>query len=321
MTKREVCFAVVFNHRYDENIPKLEKIYADRFDSLFFLVPFYTGDQPNVLSVYENSIFFHGFFAQAYERLFSERYSHYVFIADDLILHPRLNADNLIDELRLGDDAGYITHLVPLADQTFKWDWQMMALDAIKNSPLPRATFEQELPSLEEARARAEAHRVRTRDLAWGDLKALRGGRYREYVRPAKFLWKHRRDLSLPYPYVVAYSDLIVVPRHALRQFCHYCGVFAAMNLFVEVAAPTALMLACERIVVETDTDLHGRVLWEQDEVTQLLAEHDYDLRRILDSYEDDQMFLHPLKLSKLKFDNFQNDRAVHHHHEHLSAD
>ncbi len=300
MTAQDVCFTVVFNHRYDENIPKLERIYEKRFASLFFLVPFYTGVRPDVVSVYENSVFFHGFFAQAYERLFSERFSHYVFVADDLILHPRLNAANLVAELRLDEDAAYIKHLNPLPDQTLRWHWQLWVLETIRQPRLPSATLERELPSGEEALARLKAHGLIVRDLAWSDLKALRGARAKKWLRAFGFYVRNWKDLSLPYPYVAGYSDLIVVPAHALKRFCHYCGVFAAMNLFVEVAAPTALALACERIVVERDTPWHGREIWDAEQVRRILSEHDHDLGRILGAYDENQLYMHPLKLTSL---------------------
>jgi hypothetical protein len=303
----DICFCIVFNHRFDANVPKLERIYKDRFDTLFFLMPLYTGANRQVLTVYENSVFFQGFFAQAFERLFAERYSHYVFIADDLILHPRLNAANLLDELGLTGDAAYIKSLTALADQTFKWPWQLGILNTVLNPEFVRTALAQELPSAEEAHARCRAHGVQVRDLAWSDLRALRGSGYKAYLRAISFLFSNRNNLSIPYPYVAGYSDFLIVPKHAIRQFCRYCGVFAAMNLFVEVAAPTALALACDRIVVEKDTKWRGREIWSEREISGFYAEHDNDLQRVLASYDDNQLYVHPLKLSKLKIDNIHN--------------
>ena len=136
-----------------------------------------------------------------------------------------------------------------------------------------------------------------------GNLKGF-GGSYRysrrRLLRSAAFLLR-RRNRSLPYPLAWGYSDFVVVPTAALETFCRLCGVFAAMNLFVEVALPTALALACDRIVVEADTQWRGVEIWDPAEVEDLRTRHGGDLARLLAAYEPHQLYLHPVKLSGWK--------------------
>jgi hypothetical protein len=54
----------------------------------------------------------------------------------------------------------------------------------------------------------------------------------------------------------------VVVSEEAVRKFCHYCGVFAATKLFVEIGLPTALLLATSEIITEEDIELKGKALW-----------------------------------------------------------
>ena len=50
-----VALVVIYNHRYDGNISIVEDLYRERFREIFHLVPFYDGDRPNVIPVYESS--------------------------------------------------------------------------------------------------------------------------------------------------------------------------------------------------------------------------------------------------------------------------
>ena len=62
MNTNSVCIVVVFNHRFEENVEKLKEIYKNRFSKVVFLMPFYTGDDRDIISVYESSYQFHGYF-------------------------------------------------------------------------------------------------------------------------------------------------------------------------------------------------------------------------------------------------------------------
>ena len=43
------------------------------------------------------------------------------------------------------------------------------------------------------------------------------------------------------FPLIEGYSDLIVIPKENLKLFCHLCGIFAAMNLWVDAAIATSM--------------------------------------------------------------------------------
>ncbi len=54
--EKKLALLVVYNHRYDKNIPVIDKIYQNRFSHVFHLVPFYDGEQENVIPVYDLSL-------------------------------------------------------------------------------------------------------------------------------------------------------------------------------------------------------------------------------------------------------------------------
>lgn len=114
-----LCFMVLFNHRYDQNIKKIKKLYQDRFSDIYLLMPFYDGPSVNglnIIPVYESSFRFQGYIAQAYQRIsqLGKNYRHYVVIGDDLILNPGLNEANILSYMNLQEGESYITNLAQL---------------------------------------------------------------------------------------------------------------------------------------------------------------------------------------------------------------
>ncbi len=109
--KNPVALIIVFNHKYDKNIDILEKIYHKRFSNIYYLVPFYNGDKPNVISVYENSYYFQGYFVQGFKQYFQEKYLHYFFVADDMIINPSINEDNYTEYFHLKDSTSFIPEI------------------------------------------------------------------------------------------------------------------------------------------------------------------------------------------------------------------
>ena len=54
----KVALIIIYNHKFDQNIDVLEKLYQGSFSHVYHLVPFYTGKKVNVISIYENSRYF-----------------------------------------------------------------------------------------------------------------------------------------------------------------------------------------------------------------------------------------------------------------------
>ena len=113
----KLCLAIIFNHKFNKNIPILDKIYRNRFNNLYYIVPFnmvqIEGIEPKkIITVYETSYCFQGYIAQAYEKIKSIEYSHYVFIGDDQILNPSFNENNMLDYLNIKENESYIKEII-----------------------------------------------------------------------------------------------------------------------------------------------------------------------------------------------------------------
>ena len=169
------------------------------------------------------------------------------------------------------------------------------------------------LPSVEEAivkfkslgyatqyvRARAEASRILT-----GVYVKLSRGQH--FIRWFNSIY----NFKLSYPLVCGRSDLTIVPHNKIEKFCHYCGIFAGLNLFIEIAIPTTLVLLQEDDS-KLMTDKDSRFQTFQGHLGNL---HPFDLRLpqnknintpddLLAAFPREYLYIHPIKLSQLSQD------------------
>ena len=299
------CLVVVFNHRFDQNLPFLRALYRGRFSTVRFLVPFYRGDDPDVIPVFDSSATFQGYFAQAQRSLPTVGISHYVFVADDLLLNPAINEHNLSACFRLQPDGGYTKYLKPFSSVTSRWTHFNRTLQALRFDEFVNAKTE--LPSSEEAVARLDRHGLACRPLGWRNLEGSPGPcwhRIKEWLTALWLVYDRREGREPPYPLLMGYADLLVVPAPTLPEFCHLCGVFAAMGIFVECAAPTALALAVPRLSLERDLDARGLELWSDADRVAFCNQYAAQFSELLESFPVDCLYVHPIKLSHWNLQN-----------------
>ena len=300
----------IFNHRFDKNIPKLESYYSDRFSRRFYLVPFAARETDNVIKVYANGTAFSGHISQAYPVFRRTDSTHYVFVADDLILNPVLDDKNLIRRLQLSPEEGYIKSITPLQDVYYHWCNGPLGTRDVRKCAF---NYESELPSVKEAMDKFENLGVPVRKLWPRTIRDWIGASRKLRVAPLLLLEAAKCTGRLPpYPLLAGYADFVVVPSGALDRFVHFCGVFGAMNLFAEIAIPTALALACDKIQTElvpgeffADSNarrkpnvLQGVELW-----SGAVGAFEQKLQRnfsaLLADFPVDKLYVHPIKLSR----------------------
>jgi hypothetical protein len=306
-----VALVVIYNHQYNQNIERVERIYRDRFPDIYHLVPFYRGEKENVIPVYDSSYCFQGYVAQAIPHLPQAAFDHFLFIADDMILNPVVTAENYREQMGLASNSCFIPGLVALHTRQ-KWWWhtpEAFAWDVRQ----PGVEAANQLPDAAVAAEKLRALGIEMQPLRLGQIFRTPLQRAfwkspRASVREGiKGLWmmltrreKRAHLLALSYPMASSYSDIFVIDRNTLKSFGHLCGVFAATRLFVEVAIPTAIALAAEHVVTEKDLALKGKALWTPEEMA-LLDPYGFDVTRLLEDFPSGHLYLHPIKLSKWK--------------------
>jgi len=301
----KVALIIIYNHQYNKNIEIVERIYKNRFSTIYHLVPFYNGDKSNVIPVYESSYYFQGYVSQGFKSFFNEGYSHYFFVADDMILNPVINENNYREHLALSEDSNFISRLSTIDEAKRYWTMNLHAIMYNTQSPGVEATGQ--LPDYNDALALLKKFGLVNKPLkfeyVWQTPESFK--EWLEKIKknktfPLRYLKNKvtKKGYELSYPLVRSYSDIFVLSAATIKQFCHYAGVFAATRLFSELAIPTALVFSAKEIITEKDIQLRGRALWTKEGLSYL-DQFENKLENILTHFPKGQLYLHPVKLSK----------------------
>ena len=317
----KVALMILFNHNYEQNLDRLDQIYKGRFESIWYIMPFYRGARKDVITVYENSFYFHASVVKALERVQNERFDHYMIIADDLLLNPAINQDNYADFLLLDRSAAFIPGLFLLNDIHETRPYRPMApywfwIDAATDFTPEQRGIDVTglLPTYEQAVKKLARHDLRfTPEMGWRmylwkgffskqffkvfwDRKLFKKFRAALYFFGTSMLYSKK---VMKYPLVGSYSDIVVVPHQSAYEFTRYCGVFGSLRLFVEMALPTALALSAEKIVDESCLTSKGHVVWTPEDILGFETHYDNSLTSLLKNFPSDALYIHPVKLSR----------------------
>ena len=291
-----ICLSFVFNHQFEQNIPKLRKLYDDRFSTIRYLSPFSRSQNSDIIPIFETSIHFQGYFAQAFSHLPNDC-EYYVFCGDDLILNPCLNENNLINELNC-NDSSYIKYLNPIWEHSYAWHkFDECNQFTEKEYTIP---FQELLPSRNKLLEVYENHGLKYRNLGLHNFNGIKDKEItvQRIKAGLSFFFRNGNKRFVNYPLVEGYSDLIVIPKDNLKLFCHYCGIFAAMNLWVDAAVATALLLSASQVKTEIDTKYFGTEYWNIEELHKRLCPVNKKLDKISEVFKENELYIHPIKLS-----------------------
>ncbi len=308
---------IIYNHRYECNVSHLNSIYASRFSYVNHLIPFARSNGSGVIRISENSVNFSSHVAQSYDRVAKEGVSHYVFVADDLFLNPVISESNLLELCGIEENEAYTKNLASLGDAYYLWTYSTGAVRAFRT---PKFAYENELPKASAALEAYERLGIKTSTtslrclLHWNQKIALR-----DMLRSPRFVLETIQATLFQepkYPLLCGYSDFFVVPARGFEKFAYLCGVFGALNLFAEVAIPTALALSCPTVRTEylvgevfagckppsanPDVQWRGREFWDSD-ISAFEDRYGLSLTRLTHDFPDGCLYIHPVKLSKWK--------------------
>ena len=296
----KIALLIIYNHRYDKNISRLNEIYANRFTYIYHIVPFYDGELDNVIPVYDNSFQFQGYISQAYQHIKDKGFTHYVIVADDMMINPILNETNFFERTGIGEDYCFIHELKDYETIHKTW-WHLK--DLIQFSVFYRGVeIKNILPSVEQAEKALSARGLKTRLIPEWPFNKFRYSVKELALRKRRIIrWYIFRKLYYNYPLVAGYSDMIVVPAGIMPRFCQYCGAFAASRLFVEIAIPTSMVLCTNKIQTIEQTNYPDSLRIPRDKDRNFLPQYNYSYNELEDNFPKDMFYIHPIKLSKWK--------------------
>ncbi len=306
------CLVVMYNHSFPQNIPRINSIYQSRFPKILHLLPLAEVETPTVISVARSSHNFQGFIFDARHALDTENCDRFLFISDDVFLHPSINSSTVSEYFGLANnDEAFLGDLNSFANLKSFWRHAASARNfKLKSQALD---ISHALPSFEEAAEKlAElgvfSHSLRRKSLH-PSIAAYIYAMFTEAFRKLdglirRFLgilgedeWRHPSSLRLGYPLVWGYSDVFIIPASVAKNFARMCGAFAAAGLFAEVAIPTALALSAKKLQTSSGSNRRGQVLWGRHRKN--LDSFNGSLTRLAETFPSNWLFVHPIKLSE----------------------
>lgn len=292
----KIALLIIYNHRFDRNIPILNKIYEKRFSHIYHIMPFYDGKEKNVIPVYESSYQFSGYISQAYTHLKNNGFTHFFIVADDMVINPEINETNFWEMTGIYNDSCYISNFISFQNRKEAW---IRTIEALRYTTWVMGTeIKNIIPTYENAIERFKLHGLPTTpipsDIVIRNLMKSNDLSFYEKLRIIK------RRGHLAYPLVGGYSDIFLITADAMDKFCLYCGAFAATRLFVEIAVPTALVLATDKIQHDKDIKLKGKALWSAEDY-KFLDKYNFSLSQLTAEFPKNILYIHPIKLSKWK--------------------
>lgn len=259
---------------------------------------------PDVITVFGHSHLFYSYFVQAYPHYRGE-FSHYVFVADDLILNPSLNESNICERLCCGPESSFLKRVFSLAagatwarSHGYARSIYTPAVDL--RGCLPSEDFlsgvfsKHGILPLRELGTHfewvADKHALARRLLPARVYSSL----CRCTLRSSKLQPRHLEYAA------GAYSDFLVVSAQSIESFLYYCGIFTGISLFAEIAIPTALLYTGRPLVSENEIDLKGVETWTPE--SNLTSEFDHMGSFSATDYfsrHPSHLYVHPIKLSR----------------------
>lgn len=313
MAETVISALFLFNNRFERNVPVLEDLYRDRFSRRKYIMPFATQDDPDIIPVVEAGWYFSGHLAQAAPRFIEPDVTHYVVISDDLFVNPTLDEHNIVEQLRLDDRTGWIKSLAGLDALRHSWEWSADA--AFEAQRMTITDLFAQLPPAAEAQAKFERMGFEFGGTMPASIRQMQYT-FWQLPRRSRAIWL--KSLAMlgrpsPYPFLSGYGDFLVIPAAAIKEFARLCGLLGAMNIFAEVAVPTAVALACENVVtelklgenyrdLETRSRSRGRykgIEFAGDEMNAFGDARDWKVERLVGEFPNDWLYAHPIKFSQ----------------------
>lgn len=296
---------IIFNHPYAKNLEKLRFIYGKRFSVLRFLMPFYDGNEPDVIPVFEAGDYFHGFFHQAQDLLLGLDCDGFLFIGDDLIIHPGIDETNAEQYLHVeNSDVGICETEMINREDGFSW---IHARSATTPFVMNTINWRDVLPLYEEAMERFATYFGRPYPEIFDDV--FFKGRLTDETDDAWKHWLQRffewngKTFDIHYPMAFGYSDILYIRKSSYKRISWLCAVLAPMRVFVEIAIPTTIILTTPKDRVTLFSDYYSQdachTLWDHEEKEKIETDYGRSWNNLVSNWPDEWFFVHPVKLSR----------------------
>jgi len=300
---------VIYNHSHPANIEKIERYYSSNFSRIIHVIPFHLAEKENVVSVFEISYMFAGHIASSWSRLVKCDTDFYTFIGDDLILNPTIDEHNLpfqfnVNPMRAYIDCyfslGEVNHFWRRAVEAIRWTPNKKGVELPDYFPTAELMFERlaSTDSFSMIVPREAVIRSYSRFSGKNPLKTLRTN---IWTAQSNIKFFSRQSRNLKYPVIGGYSDIVVIPRNFISDFCRLCGIFNTLGLHTELTIPTVLRyLFGESISTAQNSNVSRAIAWEGN-IALDLKNVENSIESLRDNFPIGLAYAHPVKLSKFQ--------------------
>jgi len=300
-----LALCLIYNHPFIKNIEVLDRLYSTSFDRILHIVPNHRSARKDILTAYRSSHVFQGYLADNRSTIEALDADYIVFAADDCLLNCRCIVDTVTVGIDRAGASGFFPRFrAPLADSAaWKWAHTLPVVSRFFGSPrLANPQVEGWLDYLPELnRARLALGRYGAAELRLARPTSDDLARYSAIDRASiDALFGEDVEIKLPFPFVRGLTDFWVLTKKDVAEFLHYCGIFSSLNLWMEVAIPTAAALLEKKILFAKDLGLKFDWDWwdpqrppRWQQPTEL-----HDVYRMVEEMPSDLLFRHPVKLS-----------------------
>src|SRR5262245_16275323 len=300
-----IALCIIYNHSFVRNVEVLDRLYASSFDRILHIVPNHKSTRKDILTAYRSSHVFQGYLADNRSTIEALDADYIAFAADDCLLNYRC----IVDKVSAGIDRTQASAFFPAfagplaAPSAWKWVHTLPTVSRFFGSPrLANPQVEGWLDCLPDLdRARRALGRYDAAELCLNRPTSDDLSKYSAIDRAAiAALFGEARAIELPFPFVRGLTDFWVLAKDSIAEFLHYCGIFSSLNLWMEVAIPTAAALLDKKVVFANDLGLRFDWDWwdpQRPPRWPQPTELD-DIYRMLEGMPPDLLFRHPVKLS-----------------------
>ena len=76
------------------------------------------------------------------------------------------------------------------------------------------------------------------------------------------------------------------------------------MNIWVDAAIATSAVLSSKNIRTEKDHPYRGTEIWDESKLIDKIEKSENKIKQLTKIFENDELYIHPIKLSKFKTSN-----------------
>ncbi len=324
-----ICLNILYKSLNPSLIDKMENIYSKNFNKIFHLMPLYSeeeyGKKENVIPVFENKYQLTGHIAQAYEKIYQEKYDYYVFMTDECLLSPCVNQDNLKEIFKLDKDTCFISSDIKAVDvdvlndtnwafpSLFNMTYNKNGAEIIKFIP-SKANARKLYTKNADAKtpyiyadyfSYLQKHIVANRRHNHPFFFELKHGQKDIKTLSEVFVSKLEQDkLKTIYPFVCSQAEFFIVPSCSIKNFKHYCGLLGSVRLHYNIGFATSMCFSAnEKIKMPKDynegikiLDLKQKNYKGQTPAIKLIEKD----KVLIDDNQEETLVAYPVSLDKV---------------------